>query len=44
MLIIVYSLIPPCLALLGFVLAKEARLARVKAINNRLRHGGSIVL
>ena len=32
MIVIVYMLIPPCLALLGFVLAKEARLARIKSI------------
>ena len=41
---IVYAMIPCCCAALGFILAREAKLAHVESVNRRLRYGGSIIL
>ena len=41
---LVYSLIPCCCAVLGFILAKEAKLAKLASVDKRLRYGGSIIL
>ena len=41
---LVYASIPCCLACLGFILAKEVKLAHVANVNKRLRYGGSVIL
>ena len=41
---IVYAMIPVCCAALGFILAKEAKIAKLASVNRRLRYGGSIIL